>query len=100
MFSKQNSKTILLWLVFILIFVSIWQIMANDPEEGKKVIFSDFQAVSQLGSVRLYLFRLCFEQYSLCRPQTLLVKLCFHFGCDSLLIEKTLFVVHLMLTPP
>jgi cell division protease FtsH len=51
LFNKQSSKTILFWIVFILIFVSIWQIMANDHEDDKKIIFSEFQNAVEANAV-------------------------------------------------
>ena len=47
MFNKQSSKTILLWAVAILVFVLIYQQVSSDHEDGKKIIFSEFQAAAE-----------------------------------------------------
>ena len=52
LFSKQSTKTILLWLVFILVGVSMWNIISNGSEDGEKVVFSDFQRAVETNQVK------------------------------------------------
>ena len=51
MFNKQSAKTILLWVVFILIFLSVWQIMANNSEDREEINFSEFERAVATGQI-------------------------------------------------
>ena len=48
---KQSHKTILLWMLLILMFVSIWQFSSSRGQEGNSVPFSDFVTRAQAGQV-------------------------------------------------
>ncbi|MCA9563138.1 MAG: ATP-dependent zinc metalloprotease FtsH [Myxococcales bacterium] len=48
---KQSQKTILLWLLFLLIFFSIWKIMTESgPEEGE-ITYNVFQDAVEAGAI-------------------------------------------------
>jgi hypothetical protein len=43
LFNKQSLKTIVLWVLMILIVFSIYKIFTDGAELGEKVVFSDFE---------------------------------------------------------
>ncbi len=51
MFNKQSTKTALLWLGVIAVFVLLWQIFNSEREDAKKIPFSDFQAAIEANHV-------------------------------------------------
>ena len=47
---KQSHKTILLWLLFLLIFVCIWKIMTESGEDDTQISFDVFQQAVESGN--------------------------------------------------
>ena len=48
---KQSHKTILLWLLFLLIFFSIWKIMTESNSEEGEIAYDVFQNAVEAGAV-------------------------------------------------
>ncbi|MEL6181583.1 MAG: ATP-dependent zinc metalloprotease FtsH, partial [Myxococcota bacterium] len=51
MFDKQSAKTILLWVVFILIILAVWQIMVNNSADKEEIAFSEFERSVAAGQI-------------------------------------------------
>ena len=49
---RQSYKTVLLWVVLILMFVAFYQFFAQHGREQKEFAFSDFVAKVEAGDVR------------------------------------------------
>ena len=43
-FVKQSHKTLLLWVLLIMMFLAIWQFLQPDEPQAAPVAFSDFMA--------------------------------------------------------
>ncbi len=48
---KQSHKTILLWVLLILVFFTVYQVVMNSSDRGDELAFSDFQTAVDQGCV-------------------------------------------------
>ena len=48
---KQSHKTILLWLLFLLIFFFIWKIMTESGSESGEISYDTFQQAVEAGAI-------------------------------------------------